>query len=238
MAHDPEADAARYLGDDFAPAERARFSRHLLACGQCRSEVEQARRGRALLETHRRVVPVELRDRMRALVDSEPAAAAPLRPKRLRARALLAVAASLAGLLVAGAGVSAVVRTPEPAALRQAVQDFTAGRLPGASLPGSQAPDLTALRLQPAGAGGGSYAGLDVDGFAYRDPAGRRVVLYLSDQPFPEAPDARRLAGADGPWIADRGDVVVLCARLPHSLLVVGQDRALVRSTALALGVL
>ena len=63
-------------------------------------------------------------------------------------------------------------------------------------------------------------------------------MLYLSDQPFPEPTDARRLAGVDGPWIADRGDVVVLCARLPHSLLVVGQDRALVRSAASALGVL
>lgn len=238
MAHDPETDAARYLGDDLAPEGRARFSRHLLTCDACRSEVAQGRRGRALLEAQRSVVPVELRDRIRALVDSEPAAAGPLRGGRPRARALLAVAASLAGLVVVGAGVDAVVRTPEPAALREAVQDFASGQLPGASLPGSQAPDLTALRLHPVGAGGGNYAGLEVDGFAYRDPAGRRVVLYLSDHPFPEAPDARRLAGADGPWIADRGDVVVLCARLPHSLLVVGQDRALVRSTALALGVL
>lgn len=52
----------------------------------------------------------------------------------------------------------------------------------------------------PAGwRGGGSYAGLDVDGYAYQDPAGRRVVLYLSDKPFPEASGAERLAGKDGP---------------------------------------
>lgn len=245
MVHDPEQDAARYLADDLSPGQRDGFSRHLLTCSQCRREVELARRGRAALEAQRTVVSVELRDRMRALVESEPAAA-PLglaaRTPTRRGRALLAVAASFAGVLAVAVAVAvadgAVGRTPEPAALREAVQDYDAARLPGAGLPEQPAPNLSALRLQSVGAGGGTYAGLAVDGYAYRDPAGRRLVLYLSDQPFPEAPDARQLAGADGPWIADRGDVVVLCARLPHNLLLVGQDRALVRSTALALGVL
>ncbi len=63
-------------------------------------------------------------------------------------------------------------------------------------------------------------------------------MLYVSDEAFPEAPGAQRLAGEDGPWVAQRGDVVILCARMPHSLLVVGQDDQLVRSTASALGVL
>lgn len=234
MAHDPETAAARYLGGDLRPGESERFSRHLLTCADCRSEVEQGRRGRALLEAQRSVVSAQLRDRVRALVDSEPSAAPAARPAFRRRGVVLAVAASLAGLLAVGA----LVRTPEPGALREAVQDYAAGQLPGTGLPDGAAPDLSALRLQSVGAGGGTYAGLDVDGFAYRDPAGRRVVLYLSDQPFPEPTDARRLAGVDGPWIADRGDVVVLCARLPHSLLVVGQDRALVRSAASALGVL
>jgi hypothetical protein len=44
--------------------------------------------------------------------------------------------------------------------------------------------------------------------------------------------------GPDGPWVAQRGDVVILCARLPHALLVVGQDDQLVLSAASALGVL
>lgn len=59
---------------------------------------------------------------------------------------------------------------------------------------------------------------------AYRDPAGRRVVPYLSDKPFPEAPGAERLAGKVRSVVAQRGDVIVLCAREPHALLVVGQD--------------
>lgn len=233
--HDPETDAARYLGDDLDAAERLRFSHHLLTCPTCWDEVEQARRGRALLEAHRTVVPVDLRDRVRALVDADRPAAGPARAARSRHRRLaLPVAACLASVLAVG-----LVRDGgDPAALREAVRDYAAQQLPGAELPVATAPDLSALRLQPVGAGGGTYSGLDVDGYAYRDGAGRRVVLYLSDQPFPEAPDAELLAGEDGPWVTDRGGVVVLCARLPHALLVVGEDRALVRSTAAALGVL
>lgn len=233
--HDPETDATRYLGDDLDLAQRERFSHHLLTCSDCWSEVEQAHHGRALLEAQRTVVPVDLRDRMRGLVASEQAPAHPSRAVHLwRQRLVLPAAAGVAAVLLVG-----LVREPsDPAALREAVQDYAIQQLPGAGLPAAAAPDLSALRLQPVGAGGGTYAGLDVDGYAYRDPAGRRIVLYLSDQPFPEAPDAERLAGKDGPWIADRGDVLVLYARVPHSLLVVGEDPTLVRSAASALGVL
>ncbi|MDP9427984.1 MAG: hypothetical protein M3Q47_03505 [Actinomycetota bacterium] len=147
------------------------------------------------------------------------------------------------GVPVAAAAVVALVLVArggsiEPRSLRQAVADFSAQQLPGSEVPDQQPPDLSLLQLRPVGAGGGTYAGLEVDGYAYRDPAGRRVVLYLSDEPFPEAPGAQRLAGEDGPWVVERGDVVVLCARVPHALLVVGQDDQLVRSAANALGVL
>jgi len=179
---------------------------------------------------------VSLRDHVRGLVEAETHGAGAT-PRR-RSRWLLPVA-----LPVAAAAVVALVLTlggasTEPPSLRQAVADFAAQQLPGAQLPDERAPDLSELDLQPVGAGGGSYAGLEVDGYAYRDPAGRRVVLYLSDAPFPEAPGAQRLAGEDGPWVVERGDVIVLCARLPHALLVVGQDDQLVRRAARVLGVL
>lgn len=239
MPHDPEADAARFLGGNLPVRERERFSRHLLGCNACWNEVEQARRGRRLAESTRTAAPGELRDRVRALVDAEPTPAerAPRVPRRTARRWLLpavpvAAAAAVVLILTFGSG------TSEPPSLREAVADFSAGQLPGAQLPAVGAPDLSQLDLQPVGAGGGTYAGLDVDGYAYRDAAGRRIVLYLSDEAFPEAPGARRLAGEDGPWVARRGDVIVLCARLPHALLVVGQDDELVRSTASVLGVL
>lgn len=83
-----------------------------------------------------------------------------------------------------------------------------------------------------------AVADLGLDGCAYRDPAGRRAVLYLSDKRFPEAPRAELLVGPDGPRVAHRGDVVVLWARVPLALLVVGQDDELGRSVGSALGVL
>jgi len=248
VRHDPERSAAHFLGGAMTGEEQQSFSGHLLRCPDCWSEVAQARTGRSLAESTRTSAPAALRDRVRGLVEAEaldealdaasgtvPVAGWPRR--RLAAIALPAAAAALAlvAVLVVVLGGRG---TPEPPSLQQAVADYSAQRLPGAQLPDQRAPDLTGLQLQPVGAGGGTYAGLDVDGFAYRDPAGRRVVLYLSDDPFPEAPGAQRLEGADGPWIVRRGAVTVLCARLPHALLVVGEDAQLVRSTASALGVL
>lgn len=240
MPHDPETAAARFLGGDLTTLEREAFSHHLLGCNACWSEVDQARAGRGLVESMRTAAPGELRDRVRALVEAEPAAgvvSVPARPRAVRrwlvpAGVPVAAAAAVALILSLGSG------TSEPPSLRQAVADYSASRLPGSDLPALRAPDLSALDLQPVGAGGGTYDGLEVDGYAYRDASGRRIVLYLSDDAFPEAPGARRLAGKDGPWVVQRGDVTVLCARLPHALLVVGQDDQLVRSTASALGVL
>lgn len=244
MTHQPERDAATYLGGVMTAAERDAFADHLVGCAECWTEVEQARRGRSLVESVRTAALGGLRDRVRGLVEAEPPQAvpepaSPLPAARRRRRRWLLTA----GVPVAAAAVIALVlttgsTTSEPASLQAAVADFSAERLPGAELPAQRAPDLSDLQLQPIGAGGGSYAGLEVDGYAYRDPAGRRIVLYLSDAPFPEAPGARLLAGRDGPWVVERGDVVVLCARNPHALLVVGQDTQLVTDTAGALGVL
>ena len=238
MTHDAEGDAARFLGGDMPPPEREAFGGHLLRCAECWAEVEQGRRGRSLAESTRIAAPAALRDHVRALVEAEPRQPVPLRrippPRRLLLPLGVPVAAAVAVALILTLGGG----TTEPPSLRQAVADFTAQRLPGAQLPDLSAPDLSQLDLQPVGAGGGTYAGLDVDGYAYRDPAGRRVVVYLSDEPFPEAPGAQLLAGPDGAWVVERGDVIILCARVPHALLVVGQDDRLVRSAASALGVL
>ena len=234
MTHDAEGDAARFLGGAMTTQEREVFGGHLLRCAECWTEVEQGRRGRSLAESTRTAAPAALRDHVRGLVEAEQRAPVPLRRRRLLVPLGVPVAAATAVALILGLGRG----TSEPPSLRQAVADFRLQKLPGAQLPDQRAPDLSRLDLQPVGAGGGNYADLEVDGYAYRDPVGRRVVLYLSDEPFPEAPGARQLSGPDGPWVAQRGDVTVLCARLPHALLVVGEDDQLVRSTASALGVL
>ncbi len=242
MAHDPELDAAAFLSGELGDQQRAAFNAHLISCDECWAELHAAQRGRRLAECARTVAPSELRERIRAIVDAEGGTDALThagRPKPVR-RVLLATGA--AAVVAVTAAVVTVTARPstsaEPRALSAAVADYRAHELPGRRLPTTSAPDLTRLRLVPTGSGGGSYAGLPVDGYAYRDSAGRRLVLYLSQQPFPTAPGARRLEGPDGPWTAQRGDVVLLCARAPHALLVVGQDAQLIRDVANALGVL
>lgn len=244
MGHDAEISAARYLGGQMSAGRRAQFSRHLLDCDECWREVATAQEGRRLLEATRTVAPAYLRDRVRALTEAaaepEPARRRWRPPVLSRLRPALVwpvVAALLAGGLWTAE--SATDRgSADPPAVQAAVADFQTQTLPGRQVPAAAAPDLSALRLRPIGAGGGDYDGLDVDGYAYRDDAGRRVVLYLSQDPFPTAAGAQPVGGPDGAWIVRRGDVVVLCARAPHALLVVGEDNLLVRSTAAALGVM
>jgi hypothetical protein len=244
MIHDAEETAARYLGGQMSGRRRARFSQHLLDCDECWQEVATAQEGRRLLEATRTVAPAHLRDRVRALAQAEGEPAATSRRRRLSLPQLTPglVVSLVVVLLLAAGGVLAATSLPErgpsdPPAVTAAVADFESRELPGRQIPAAAAPDLSALRLTPVGAGGGVYDGLEVDGYAYRDAAGRRLVLYLSDEAFPTAVGAEPLDGPDGPWMVRRGDVLVLCARSPHALLVVGEDDELVRRTAVELGV-
>jgi len=123
-------------------------------------------------------------------------------------------------------------------ALVAAVADYRAHDLPGRQLPTAGATDLSRLQPLPVGATGGSYDGLAVDGYAYQDSAGRRLVVYLSKQPSPTAVGAQRLQGPARPWTAHRADVTILCARAPHALLLVAQDGRLAHDVAAQLGVL
>ena len=134
-----------------------------------------------------------------------------------------------------------VVTSPspdEPLALRAAVAGYAAGELPGRALTAARPPDLAGLQLRPTGAGGGVYAGLAVEGFAYQAPDGSRIVVYLSVEPFPRAPDADQIGRNLTAWVAHRDGMVLLCASSPHAMLLVGEDDTLVRRAAVALGAL
>lgn len=262
------AAVAEYLAGGFDEAQRDAFSGHLLDCEPCWREVQLVERGRHLAESARAMPPPALRERIRASVRAEvgdpqakaaggygaptgpglapvlglPGSSSTGRGAALRRRVTsgraLAAAACLAVLLTGLTLTSGLRTAAEPPALAAAVADFRAQQLPGRQLPTTGAPDLSGMRLTAIGAAGGRYDDLAVDGYAYRDPAGRRLVVYLSKEPFPRAPGADPLEGADGPWTAERGGVVMLCARAPHALLVVGQDAQLVRGAAGELGVL
>jgi len=257
--HDSETAAAHYLGGLRPRATRA-FERHLLGCEQCWQEVEAGRTGRRLAESARQVAPPELREQLRAVIASEVSAAqAPSAPQsrrptarslRLPVRALRAArrawVPAVGGLALVAAAVLVVGHpgagrrdggTRQPAAVGAAVADFRSLRLPGTQVPQAAAPDLTQVRLHPMGAAAGIVGGRTVTAYAYRDTAGRDLLVYLSREAFPTALGAQRLSGPDGPWIATTEGVTVLCARSPHALLVLGQDRQLVLDVGRALAV-
>ena len=265
--HDSETAAANYLGGGLRPRAARTFEHHLLGCEQCWQEVDAGRAGRRLAESARQVAPPELREQLRAVIASEVSAAAfaaappsglaatgpgrprwswtmlrtPRRPWRPALGGLALAAAALAllvlgGVVHPGAGHSGGALR-QPIAVRAAVADFRALRLPGTQVPRTAAPDLTQIRLRPMGAAAGVVGGRTVTAYSYRDPAGRDLVVYLSREPFPTAVGAERLTGPDGPWIATTEGVTVLCARSPHALLVLGLDRQLVLAVGRALDV-
>lgn len=232
--HVEPAVLGRYVDGLLDDRRRTLVSQHLLSCDSCWESVQAATRGRALAESARTVAPAVLRDRVRAHLLAEPARR---RPRRWAgAVAAAAALAVLATVVLLPRGDRSGAGT-EPPALAAAVADFRSASLPGRRVPVAGSPDLARLGLQPVGAAGGSYGSLAVDGYAYRDGAGGRVVVYRSPSPFPRPPGARELAGAAGPWTARDGGVAMLCASSPQPLLVVGQDVGRVREVARALGV-
>ena len=255
MQHDAERDAARLLGSAMDPVEREDFSQYRAGCHACRSGVRQGRRGRRLAASTRTAAPGALRDRdrVRVMVEAEPTTAPFPSRRRAMRRCLAPVSVPVAAAAAAALIIDLRIRHHRTAVAAAGGNRHLSGQLPGAQLPAPRAPNLSGPDLSPVGAGGGTCAGLDVDSYAYRvadythpvdghaayrHDSGRRIVLSLSEQAFPQAPGARRLAGEDGWWVAQRGHVTVLCARLPPALLAGGQDDQLVRQAASALEVL
>ncbi len=232
---DPERMAAAFLAGTLRPRPRQSFEAHLLACDSCWREVQAGRAGRAVAERGRELATPALRDRVRSALTAE-------QPElRRRWPSLLATGAlGLAVVVLAAVAVVAVIRRPaaQPPAIVAAVAGYQQHRLPGSGVPANTLPDLSALHLSLVAAGAGELERMAVSAYVYRDPAGLRLVVYRSAEPFPTARGARLLAGRDGPWLLHSDGVTVLCARQPHALLVLSEDAELVRAAGDALGVL
>ena len=235
MRHDPERDAAAYLGGTLTRRRRRRFEDHLLRCQECWREVAEARRGRSVAEAGRELAPQSLRELVRAAV----AGAEP--PSRRLPRPLLA--ASAVGLLVLATttAVILVARSDRPARqplpIARAVEDFRSDRLPVGRPPSIRPLDLSGLGFELVGAGSGEVGDLAVDAFGYRDASGRRIHVYVSVRPFPVAVGAHRSDRPDGPWMAGGDGVELLCAQRPLPLLAISDDSAALRVLAAHLGV-
>jgi hypothetical protein len=230
VTHDPDdATIGAYLAGELPPAQRDALEQHLLTCDRCWTEVDAGRRGRALVEQAREPAPDPLRARIHAAVAAQ-------RPRR-RPPTRVLVAAALT--LITAVAVAVSVRTANPASqppqITLAVAGYQADRLPGSGIPAQAAPNLSALQLVETGAGTGRLAGQPVTGYAYRDQTGRRILLYLSDQPFPMPERADHPTGPDGAATVRHRGVSVLCSRQPYQALVLGDDKHLVWRVATAL---
>ncbi|MFI7577760.1 anti-sigma factor family protein [Micromonospora sp. NPDC049497] len=244
MRHDDGATVGAYLAGELPDGPREAFETHLLTCDRCWSEVDTGRRGRALAHLAREPAPPHLVARLTgavaaerqpgddAAIDGRTSWLGRLRHGRDRRSWALAAAALV---LVAVLGAAVVGRntasTPAPQ-ITVAVAGYHDDRLPGTNIPAQPGPDLSALRLSAAGASAGHLAGQPVTGYAYRDDTGRRLIIYVSDEPFPMPAQVENPIGGDGAGMMHLDGVVVLCSRRPHTALVLGDDEDLVRQAA------
>ncbi|MFC8848510.1 MULTISPECIES: anti-sigma factor family protein [unclassified Micromonospora] len=246
--HHDDATVGAYLIGELPDGPREAFEKHLLTCDRCWAEVDAGRRGRALVHLAREPAPAHLAARLagvvaerhvpphhQAVFDGWMPSLGERRPRTARRSWTLAAALVLVAVLGAVVVVGRDGGSAPAPQITVAVTGYHDGRLPGTTVPTRSGPDLSALRLSGAGASAGDLAGQPVTGYAYRDDTGRRLLVYVSDEPFPMAPQPENPIGTDGAAMMHLDGVVVLCSRRPHTALVLGEDEDLVRQAAATL---
>jgi hypothetical protein len=226
LSHDPERDAAAFLGGAMSRRRRKKFEQHVLECDDCWLEVDQARRGRSLAESGRELAPQFLRERVRATVGS-------LSPHRRRIRPVLAgVTVLILVAMAAGALLPGLIRK-QPEAISAVLRDFD-GRVAIGPQVEPRLPELLGdLRL--TGARAGHVDGINVVVHVYEDLAGHTVAVYQADESFPIAQGADHDA-LGTTWSATIEGTTLFCADEPAPSLVVGEDAREVRLAAAELG--
>ncbi len=217
--HNPERDAAAYLGADLPPGAREAFETHMLGCDACWSEVSEARTGRALAEGLREAAPQDLRERLRAIAASipEPAGTAPAdlgaagrAGGRMRFTRILTAAAAVAALGVAALVLVPGPEDPEATTLVAAASVFQTAPVDTApTQAGPPVPRIGAMAWQ--GTVAQPVAGQATLVHRYADAAGHRVVLMSSTTQFPRALGAEPIDAMGKDWIATVDGVQMLC---------------------------
>lgn len=225
MRHDPSRDAAAYLGGAMSYRKSERFEAHLLACPECWREVTQARAGRAIGESLRELAPQSLREDIRAATLVEGRSSRRFQLRWLAAAFVAVALVATAGTALIRSGPGDRPRAQQPESIAQAIVDFQNGRIPAERPVERDAPDLAGLGFEVSGAGSGEVGDVEVDGFSYQDDAGRRLQLYVSTEPFPEAARARMIFDRpNSPWMASSQGIGLLCAQEPFALLALSED--------------
>jgi putative zinc finger protein len=214
VRHEPERTAAAYLAGDLSRRRKRLFEEHILECEDCWREVEAARRGRAVAEAARELAPQSLRERVRASVASVENESTP----RLWPRLTVLVSVALVALVVFALG---ELRTSQPETIDAILASFAENERIGAPEDATLPRRLGDLDLSSVTIG--EIEGMEVVLHSYEDPAGHRVDVYQSSEPFPTAAGAEH--STDGrTWRADSDGLVLFCADEPTPSLVVGDD--------------
>jgi hypothetical protein len=214
LRHESERTAAAYLAGNLSRRRKRLFEEHMLECEDCWREVEVARRGRAVAEAGRELAPQSLRERVRSSVAFLESESIP----RSRRRLAVIVSVALVAVVVFALG---QLRDSQPDTLDAILASFEEHEMIGvpeeATLPGRLGDlDLSSVTLAEIG-------GMEVVVHSYEDPAGHRVDVYQSSEPFPVAAGAEH--SSDGrTWRANSDGLVLFCADEPTPSLVVGDD--------------
>lgn len=224
MTHDPERDAAAYLGGLMSRHKRRRFEAHIVDCEDCWAEVDAGRKGRALAESARELAPQQLRERVRTAVES-------LDPGTRRPRWVLATA--VIGVAVIAAATYVVSRPDQPPVIAAVLTSFEEARDVGTSISPSHPRKLGHMSL--VGTARREIGGVDVVIHRYSDPSGAELSIYEAEQQWPVAVGAEH-DPASHTWTASIEGVVVLCATEPVPMLVVSESGRDVQMAAAALG--
>ncbi len=211
MKHDPERNAAAYLGGLLSGVRRRMFERHIVDCEDCWREVDLGRRGRSVAESGREMAPQALRERVRAAVET-------VRPRRRPLWVFGGGAVGLAALAVVG--MMFLLPEREPREIEAALVAFR-NRSAGVSVESRLPARLAELRLTESAQV--QLGGVEVVAHTYVDPSGDEVIIYVSDEQWPVAVGAEH-DNAGETWLAEKDGLVLICLNEPTSSLVVGDD--------------
>jgi hypothetical protein len=224
LSHDPERDAAAFLGGAMSRRRRREFEQHVLECDDCWREVDQGRRGRSLAESGRELAPQFLRERVRATVGSISAPRRRIRPALAGGAALILVLVAI----TAGALLPGLLRD-QPEVISAVLEDFEGRTAIGPQVEPRLPELLGDLRL--TGARAGRADGINVVVHTYEDLAGHTVAIYQADGSFPVAEGADHDA-LGTTWSITIDGTELYCADEPTPSLVVGEDAREVRLAA------
>lgn len=223
MKHDPERNAASYLGGLLSGARRRMFERHMVDCEDCWREVDLGRKGRSVAESGRELAPQALRERVRAAVET-------VRPPRRRSRWILGGGA-VAALSLAVVGVLFLLPARGPGEIDAALAAFRSGKTgaPARSELPARLADLELLRSERV-----EVDGLDAIAHRYVDPSGDEIVVYIAAEEWPVAAGAEHDNSGET-WVAEKDGLVMICLNEPKPSLVVGDDLHDVETAAYSL---